>query len=74
MEKKHERGFEEGRREQEQKKGSKEDSNRGRVEDIDGRDIVMEKKVAERVRTEEKRVVIEKRQQRGFEQGKSREQ
>ena len=33
----------------------------------------MEKKVAERVRTEEKRVVIEKRQQRRFEQGKSRE-
>lgn len=33
----------------------------------------MEKKVAERVRTEEKRVVKEKRQQRGFEQGKSRE-
>ena len=30
----------------------------------------MEKKVAERVRRGEKRVVIEKRQQRRFEQGK----
>ena len=48
----------------------REGSNRGKIEDVNGRDIVMEKKVAERVRRGEKRVVIEKRQQRGFEQGR----